>query len=133
MIEAEQVLKLYETGLTDVPTLAKAMNMDDLAVHRILYEGNSAYRAKIHGEATGGGDRAVEMLEIMTDVARTSTVPGIKLRAAQAVRDDILGRRDAAPVDKGLNTDLIAALADRIAKLRDKRRNLIANGPAIEV
>lgn len=133
MIEAEQVLKLYETGLTDVPTLAKAMNMDDLAVHRILYEGNSAYRALMHGTAEGGGDRAVEMLEIMTDVARTSTVPGIKLRAAQAVRDDILGRRDAAPVDKGLNTDLIAALADRIAKLRDNRRTLIANGPAIEV
>ena len=131
MIEAEQVLKLYETGLTDVPTLAKAMNMDDLAVHRILYEKSSAYRAQLHGNAQTG-DRAAEMLDIMIDVARTSTIPGIKLRAAQAVRDDILGRRDAAPVDKGLNTEVITALEDRINKLRANRQILISDAQVID-
>lgn len=134
MNEADQVLRLYETGLKDIPTLAKAMTMSDLDVHKILFERSAAYRATLQGTAAECGDKAEEMMNIIVDVARTSSSPHARLRAAMFVRDDLKGRRDEAPADKGLNVEVVDALAKRIAALNANRQRFLQNAqPVIDV
>ena len=134
MNEADQVLRLYETGLKDIPTLAKAMTMSDLDVHKILFERSAEYRSTLQGAVAESGDKAEEMMNIIVDVARTSSSPHARLRAAMFVRDDLKGRRDEAPADKGLNVEVVDALAKRIAALNANRQRFLQNAqPVIDV
>lgn len=128
MNEADQVLRLYETGLKDIPRLAAAMTMSELDVHRILYERSAEYRQSLNAQTRGApADRAEEMLDIMADIARTAQNPFCKLAAARVVRDDLKGRRDAAPVDQGLNAEVIKLLSERTATLRRNRQRFLAD------
>jgi len=133
MNEADQIQRLYDTGLKDPALIAKAMTMSELDVHRILYERSAEYRQSLNAKTSNApADTAEEMLSIMADIARTAQNPFCKLSAARVVRDDLKGRRDAAPVDQGLNADVIKLLSERTAMLRRNRQRFLTNaaGPA---
>lgn len=118
----DQLLRLYEDGITDLRTLARSLLLPETEVHRLLFERSPAYRTTAASNPGGGVMSAEEALSVISDIARHSTSDITRLSAAKFLRDDLKGRRDPISIDAGLNEPVIEAFAKRMAALRERRQ-----------
>jgi hypothetical protein len=133
MDELDQLVHLYQSG-TPIDIIAQALNMSPDGVKAALFMRSSKYRRDISTQARAGAppvSTADEMLDIITEIARTSDNELTKLSAAKFARDDLKGRRDAIPLDAGINTNAFQFVQDRIAQLAASRRAFLEGGPKL--
>lgn len=123
-----QIVELYKRGCT-AEVIAQALSKPLDYVTAVLYEDVPAFRMAVAAADKPAGQPVEdEMLDIIASVARHSDNPFAKLAAAKYVRDDLKGRRDAAPVVN--NTAILVEINKQQAGLEDARRKFKRPGAA---
>lgn len=131
MDEPDQLVHLYESG-APVEVIAQGMGMSVDAVRSALFERSSKFRRVLALEKKPGEpDKPVadEMLDILTNIARTSNNEFVVMSAAKFVRDDLKGRRDAVPTDAGTNEQVMAFLSAQMARVTAARQRFFQREP----
>ena len=131
MDELDQLTQLYQSG-TPVEIIAQALGMSEDGVRAALFMRSGKFRrdqAAAAREAKPAANAADEMLDIIVEIARSSDNELTKLSAAKFARDDLKGRRDALPMDAGINSTAIQLLEARMAQLGASRRAFLDGGP----
>jgi hypothetical protein len=108
------------------------MGMSPDAVRSALFERCGKFRRELAlAKKPGEPEKPVadEMLDILTNIARTSNNEFVVMSAAKFVRDDLKGRRDAVPTDAGTNEQIMQFLQAQMARVTAARQKFFQREP----
>lgn len=105
----EQIVTAFEDNNMTVEEIAEDFDMDVLSIKTVLLQCSTRYRklARKEPELSFSQDEAIEMRNIMVQIAKYAEDPNLQFRAARYIYDDVKGRNDLDSGIKQVNINVM--------------------------